>query len=313
MVADCRTEFVGSDARGVDSAVRDAQATLQHRPDLCCEAGCRSRRSSGLPRQRRRGKWRGGKWRRLRRRHHRHSRQPWPAARGHCTLPRRLPPPRTVATALRHDLQNGGRALRRRDYGAAHQRLPDGHALQPYARQRLRGPRRPPRRSGRLRRNRVLGDPTDSEFGLRVALGAQPISILSLAVARTARLTLADAGFGRFLAWILGALLKRALDLMTRATTSACSSGVGIHDAVSLAGATAMLASIALRGVLSRGASFESGSSHRLAPRITCPSAGNCPYFGSRSSSRRRKGVPFHWFACGGRTAPPGSRFHRTS
>jgi putative ABC transport system permease protein len=82
------------------------------------------------------------------------------------------------------------------------------------------------------------------EFGVRVALGAQPLAILSLTLARTVRLTLAGAGCGLALAWILGTLLKRALYLAP-GEHGGMLYGVGIHDPVSLAGATAVMLALA--------------------------------------------------------------------
>jgi ABC-type antimicrobial peptide transport system permease subunit len=88
------------------------------------------------------------------------------------------------------------------------------------------------------------------EFGLRMALGARPLSILSLTLNRTARLTLAGAGCGLVLAWILGALLNRAMYLVP-GEHGGMLYGVGIHDPASFGGAAAiMLGLAAIAGLL---------------------------------------------------------------
>jgi len=82
------------------------------------------------------------------------------------------------------------------------------------------------------------------EFGLRMALGARPGSLLGLTLTRTARLVLSGAGCGLVLALVLGALLQKALYLAP-GEHGGLIYGVGVHDPASLAGAAAVVLVVA--------------------------------------------------------------------
>jgi putative ABC transport system permease protein len=82
------------------------------------------------------------------------------------------------------------------------------------------------------------------EFGLRVALGAMPASLLGLTLTRTARLVLSGSICGVGLALVLGALLKKALYLAP-GEHGGLIYGVGVHDPASLAGSAAIVLGLA--------------------------------------------------------------------
>jgi putative ABC transport system permease protein len=72
------------------------------------------------------------------------------------------------------------------------------------------------------------------EFGLRMALGAQPAGIMKLAFAHTARLTVSGVACGLAIAIVAGWWLKEALYLVPH-KHSGILFGVGIHDPASIA------------------------------------------------------------------------------
>jgi ABC-type antimicrobial peptide transport system permease subunit len=78
------------------------------------------------------------------------------------------------------------------------------------------------------------------EFGLRMALGARPSSLLGLTLTRTARLVLSGAGCGLGLALVLGTCLQKALYLAP-GEHGGLIYGVGVHDPASLTGAAAIV------------------------------------------------------------------------
>jgi ABC-type antimicrobial peptide transport system permease subunit len=91
------------------------------------------------------------------------------------------------------------------------------------------------------------------EFGLRIALGAGSRAIISMTLARTARLALSGAACGLGLALMLGALLKTALYLAPGQHAGVLY-GVGIHDPVSLAAAATMMLGLAALAALALAA-----------------------------------------------------------
>jgi putative ABC transport system permease protein len=94
------------------------------------------------------------------------------------------------------------------------------------------------------------------EFGLRMALGALPLSILRETLLHTARLALAGSALGIAIAGILGTMMKSAL-YMAPHEHSGVLYGVGIHDPASFAaaiGLVLLLASIAGIAPASRAA-----------------------------------------------------------
>ena len=82
------------------------------------------------------------------------------------------------------------------------------------------------------------------EFGLRIALSAGSRAIISMTLARTARLALSGAACGLGLALMLGALLKTALYLAPGQHAGVLY-GVGIQDPVSLAAAATVMLGLA--------------------------------------------------------------------
>ncbi len=78
------------------------------------------------------------------------------------------------------------------------------------------------------------------EFGLRMALGARPGSLLGLTLTRTSRLVLSGAVCGLGVALVLGAWLKKALYLAP-GEHGGMIYGVGIHDPASLMAAAAIV------------------------------------------------------------------------
>jgi putative ABC transport system permease protein len=87
------------------------------------------------------------------------------------------------------------------------------------------------------------------EFALRLALGAIPSDIRRIAVARTARLTLLAAVAGIAISLAIGRLLGSALYLVPHQHTGVLF-GVGMHDPLSMAAASAILAATALAASL---------------------------------------------------------------
>ncbi len=87
------------------------------------------------------------------------------------------------------------------------------------------------------------------EFGLRVALGADPSSILRLALGRAARLTLIGSASGLAMALALGALLKSALYIAPGKHVGLIY-GVGIRDPLSLGVAGIVLLIVAIAAAM---------------------------------------------------------------
>jgi putative ABC transport system permease protein len=87
------------------------------------------------------------------------------------------------------------------------------------------------------------------EFGLRMALGAQPRAILMQTLASTARLTLYGTAAGVAIASGLGQMMKSALYLAPH-QHSGLIYGVGIHDPASFAAAIGCVGVLAAIGGL---------------------------------------------------------------
>ena len=82
------------------------------------------------------------------------------------------------------------------------------------------------------------------EFGVRMALGANPAAIVVGTVVRTARLTFAGSAAGLGIALVVGQLTKKALYLAP-GEHSGIIYGVGIHDPASFAGAGLVILALA--------------------------------------------------------------------